>query len=285
MANRNKNTVNKASEWMEYGVEYKAGKVKAPLFGYIPKLIPVDTNGKVGDAGTWSMSHGNDTYKVEDMGDKTRSVMECAGLTSIQGSCPCHCDDCYCDNGRYRMDPIKAANMRKLILAKLYPEWTEKAITAQIKIEGIKQVRIHASGDFFSPEYVDMWRRIVIACDGTTFWTYTKYEYALNAFRDLDNITITPSVLPMKKGFNFGTCAELLDKYHALTKAGYRVHICACGTNMETHCSDCKHGCKAIGKECDYVLFIKHSTANYKAGKTDPVEYAKVCEIIARQAN
>ena len=277
--------VTKASKYAEYGIEYKDGKVKAPIFGFVAPLIPVDSNTKVGDAGTWSIMHGNEIYNAAVMGKETAAVMAAANLNTVKGSCPCHCEHCYCDNGRYRMDPIKAANMRKLILSKLYPEWVAMAIIAQIHIDGIDQVRIHAAGDFFSDEYVCMWRAIVIVCPGTTFWTYTKYEAAIKAFDDLKNVTVVPSVLPMKKGFNFGTCAELLDKYHALTKAGYRVHICACGTNMETHCSDCKHGCKAIGKECDYVLFIKHSTANYKAGKTDPVEYAKVCEIIARQAN
>lgn len=86
-------------------------------------------------------------------------------------------------------------------------------------------------------------------------------------------------------GLNFGTCTELLEKYRELTAAGYRVHICGCGTPYEKHCHACNTGCKAIGKDIDYVLFIKHSSRDYKAGKDDPLEYAAVCDIIARQDN
>ena len=183
------------------------------------------------------------------------------------------------------MDNVRASNMRKYILAKMYPEFVAMAIIAQIHIDGIDQCRIHAAGDFFSNDYVDMWRAIIIMCPDVTFWTYTKVDYALKAFDDLENITITPSMLPDNMGYNFGTCGELLDKYHTLTAAGYRVHICACGTPFQKHCAECTCGCKAVGKDCDYVFFIKHSTPDYKAGKNDPVEYAAICEIIAKQNN
>ena len=92
-----------------------------------------------------------------------------------------------------------------------------------------------------------------------------------------------PSLTPA--GVNFGTCAELLEKYERLTADGFRVHICACGTDYEKHCSDCETGCKAVGADCDYVLFIKHSTKDYKAGKNDAAEFDAVKTIIKNQNN
>lgn len=272
-----------AEKYAMYGITYKNGKILSPFGTWISLLIPVGTNTKVGAAGTWSMFHGNETHNISDFGEKTQAVMTAAGVDEIQGTCPFHCKDCYCDAGRYNFDANKASAILKALLARMFPEFVEKAIIAQIKIDGIKQCRIHAQGDFFSKEYCNMWVNIANACDDVTFWTYTKFEYALKVFESVKNISIVPSITPV--GLNFGTCAELLKMHSELTAAGYRVHICACGTEFEKHCSDCKTGCKAIGKECDYVLFIKHSTRGYKAGEKDPAEFAAVKDIIKNQDN
>lgn len=281
------NPVKKESKkdvYARYGLKYESNHIFCePLNMWINPLIPVGTNTKVGDAGTWSMYHGNETVTIDELGKKSAAALEAAGLTEITGSCPFHCDGCYCDHGFYNFDGTKAGNIRKLILARFYPEFTKAAIMAQIEADHILQCRIHAAGDFFSKEYVDMWKEVIIAFPEVTFWTYTKYEAAVKAFDGIKNVSLVPSITPA--GINFGTCSELLKKYRELTAMGYRVHICACGTIYEKHCSDCNTGCKAIGKNCDYVLFIKHSTNDYEAGVTDPEEFKLVCEIIARQEN
>ena len=285
----NKNRkLTKKEIYAKYGIQFDGKKIFCePLNIWVSPLMPIGSNTKVGNAATFSIYHGDEILNIENFGELTAAVMAAANITSIKASCPLHCDDCYCDKGRYVFDNVKAGNMLKLILAKLHLEWLEKALKAQIEAENITQIRIHAAGDFFSKEYVDMWIRIANAFNKVVFWTYTKYEYAVNAFDHVDNIFLTPSITPA--GFNFGTCAELLYRYDKLTKLGYRVHICCCGTPIEKelnmHCSDCKHGCKSVGIECDYVLFIKHSSKKYKAGKDDPIEYAKICEIIANQNN
>lgn len=272
--------------YAEFGIECNGDHILDPYGEWIPELIPFASNGKVGNAGTWSIAHGNETHDISEFLEKfpkTAAVMKAAGVTSFCGSCPCHCKDCYCDSGRFPMDSMKHSLVRKLLLATYHRTWLENAIKACIKLHDIDQVRIHAAGDFFCDEYVDMWKRIIEYFPLVTFWTYTKQDHAVNAFDGLQNITVTPSITP--HGVNFGTCAELLETYTALVNAGFRVHVCACGTPFEIHCSDCKHGCKAIGKECDYVLFIKHSAKDYKAGKKDPAEYAAVLEIIKNQNN
>lgn len=281
----NKNhKLTKKDIYAKYGIEYKDNKIFcAPLNMWISELIPVGTNTKVGAAGTWSIYHGNEVLNIKDFGKKTARIMAIAGITEIKASCPCHCDGCYCDNGCYNFDSTKAANMLKLILARLHMAWLENAICACIEANNILQCRIHAAGDFFSKAYAGMWGRIAEHFPNTVFWTYTKEAFALSTFEKITNVFIVPSVTPF--GFNFGTCSELLYRYRKLTAMGYRVHICACGTDFEKHCADCKCGCKAVGIECDYVLFIKHSTKDYKAGEKDPSEFAQVCEIIASQNN
>ena len=214
--------------------------------------------------------------------------MRAHGIVETCGSCPCHCDGCYCDNGNYvrYAGSVMTGAMRKLVYARYYTDWTKRAIAAQIIADRITQVRIHAQGDFFSAEYADAWKWITETVRNAVdydidFWTYTKNGDALEILRD--TVSIVPSITPC--GINFGTCAELLKMHSKLTDSGYRVHICACGTEYEKHCCDCSTGCKAIGRDCDFVLFIKHSTSDYKAGRDDKEDFARVCEIIRNQNN
>ena len=268
--------------YQQYGIEYKGGKILSP-FGFIAPLMPVGSNSKVGDAATWSIYHGNEIKHISSFGAKTQNVMKAASVTEIKGSCPMHCKGCYCDNGNYNFDSVKSFNIMKLLIAQQHLDFMVRAIKAQIAADHITQVRIHASGDFFSNAYVDAWKDIANSCPTVIFWTYTKNPAALKAFAEVQNVSIVPSITP--HGLNFGTCAELLEHREKLIKEGKKVHICACGTEYEKHCSDCSTGCKAIGTKCDYVLFIKHSTADYKCGQKDAKEYKAICEIIAKQDN
>lgn len=170
----------KKEKYAEYGIEYRASdsKINSPM-GWIPLLLPVGSNEKLGKAASWSIWHGCEFLDLSKCGKKVNAVMETAGLETIKGSCPCHCKDCYCDNGNYNFDSVRAGNVLKLIIARYCADFMVKAIIAQIHIEKIEQCRIHASGDFFSTEYVNAWLEIAKACDGCKFWTYTKENAAL----------------------------------------------------------------------------------------------------------
>lgn len=278
--------ITKNDIYTSYGIEFNGKQIRSPFGTWISPLL-VDGNTKVGKkAKTWSIMHGNENWTAEDFKHaETREVFTACGVESVKGSCPCHCDGCYCDSGCFvQYHQSYTSNLFKLILARMFLDWTKRAIIAQIKADKITQVRIHAAGDFFSVEYINAWHEIIFECKETTiFWTYTKNRDAEKAFSDLDNCFLVPSITPY--GFNFGTCAELLSMYARLTEKGYKVHICACGTEYETHCCDCNTGCKAVGTECDFVLFIKHSTKDYKAGKNDPTDFEAVKDIIRSQKN
>jgi hypothetical protein len=258
--------MNKKTVYAEYGIKFDNGKIESPVFGFISPLL-VDGNSKLGK-GVWTFSTlpGNMAYDIVINGNAYK----------VNGTCPCNCKGCYAQTGFYRMPSVILANAIKTILAKDYMDFVKAAIIAQIHSDNIKLCRIHASGDFFSQAYIEMWKEIVLACPGCVFWTYTKNANAENAFQGIANINIVKSVIH-GFGFNFGKCEYILKVYKALKEMGKDVYICKCGIDKNQHCVNCK-GCS----KNEYVLFIEHST-NYKA-ENDPY-FAELKQIIASQEN
>ena len=239
--------------YARYGIRMEGGKIENAEFGFINPLL-VNGNSKLGKGVyTWSMLPGNKVYNLVINGKEY----------SVKGTCPCNCPGCYAQTGFYKMSNVIEANAIKTICARINIEWTRRAIIAQIRAENIKLVRIHASGDFFNIDYIEMWKDIAAECADCTFWTYTKNSAAENAFTDLKNINVVKSVIP-GKGFNFGHCDYILACYEMLKEAGKNVYICRCGIDKNQHCVNCT----ACSKN-DYVLFIEHST-EYKA-EQDPL--------------
>lgn len=149
--------ITKKQIYAKYGIEYKSGKILSPVGEWINPLLPVGTNIKLNGKpkkgvkrtnvmASWSMLHGCETYTKEDFYKRAAAVMKLYKVDSIKASCPCHCEHCYCDSGCYNFDSTKACNLRKLILARLYMDWTERAIKAQLEADHVNQVRIHAAG-------------------------------------------------------------------------------------------------------------------------------------------
>lgn len=260
-----KNT-NKKAIYAAYGIEYKNGKINAPVFGFIAPLL-IDGNAKLG-RGVWTFS------------TLPGAVMHTAVINGIKyqvkGTCPCTCNGCYAMTGFYKFSSTINALAIRTILAREYMDFVKRAISAQIIADGIKLLRIHAAGDFFSREYVEMWRDIAKNAPDCCFWTYTKNRDFEAAFDDLGNANIVKSIIP-GKGFNFGHCDYILKVYRALKEAGNSVYICRCGMDKNQHCVNCK-GCASH----DFVLFIEHSTA-YKA-ENDPL-FPELCAIIDGQAS
>ena len=244
----------KANIYSKYGIEFKAGKINAPMFGFINPLL-VDGNDKIGK-GVYHFSTlpGSGMYRI---------MLSENDPMDIKGTCVCDCIGCYAKTGNYNYASVQKALAIRTALARLYMEFTEKAISAQIKAENVQFIRIHASGDFFNMEYVEMWKRIAKANPQVTMWTYTKNAQAESAFDNVDNVNIVKSMIP-GKGFNFGHCDYILACYEYLKQAGKQVYICRCGIDKNQHCTNCK-GCSRN----EYVLFIEHSTG-YKA-ENDPL--------------
>ena len=236
------------------------------VVGWISPLL-VNGNTKLGKGvWTWSTLAGDKeaAYKIaEDLPPVT-----------IRATCVCNCKGCYAQSGCFNFPSTKLSLAIKTFIARAQLDFMRRAIIAQIKADGIRLCRIHASGDFFGDAYVDAWRQIVTACTECVFWTYTKNEKAENAFNDLRNINVVKSCIP-GFGFNFGHCDYILAVYKALLDLGKDVYICRCGIDKNQHCVNCK-GCS----KNEYVLFIEHSTA-YVA--EDDTLFSAVVDIVNAQ--
>ena len=251
--------------YKEYGIEYDAenNKVFVPGFGWT--FVPlVNGNEKIG-VGVWHFSTlpGNKHYTlninvIAGKLDKDNPIM-----IDIDGTCGLTCDGCYAMTNNYRYGTTLAYLAHRTILARKYIDFLERCINAQIKAENIKLCRIHASGDFFNIEYIEMWKRIAINNKACVFWSYTKNKDAESAFDAIPNCNIVASLIP-NIGKNYGTCKYIMDAYAFLKSMGIPVYICRCGIDDKQHCINCT-GCSKY----KYVLFIEHSTS-YKAEK-DPL--------------
>lgn len=238
-------------------------KIESPI-GQVNEML-INGNAKIGK-GVYHFSTlpGNSEYTFECNGKQYKTTGTCAGL----------CDGCYATRGNYRYASSVNALGIRTYLARNCLEWLENEINREIKAHNVKTIRIHASGDFFNQDYVDMWRRIVADNPTVTFWTYTKRIQYETAFDEYENANIVKSLIP-GYGFNFGHCGYIETCYNELKAAGKSVHICKCGIDKNQHCTNCK-GCATN----DFVLFLEHGTG-YNAAKD--IDFPRLKEIIENQ--
>ena len=53
-----------------------------------------------------------------------------------------------------------------------------------------KLFRIHWDGDFFSVDYTNAWRNVILANPDTRFWVYTRSEFAIGILKNIDNLAL-----------------------------------------------------------------------------------------------
>lgn len=114
-----------------------------------------------------------------------------------------------------------------------------------INRSGLKVVRVHESGDFYSQEYADKWSRIAALCPNVKFFAYTKSPYRPVG----SNWNIVESILP-DGSINFGPRALITQKAKQ-----YRAKICPYGIAKKAH--TCGLHCTACQTH-KYVVFVQH---------------------------
>lgn len=244
----------KSEVYAQYGIKFEKGKIFSEKFNAWINPLLVDGNSKLGKGiYTFSTLPTNQIFHVVIYGKPY----------DVKGTCVCSCNGCYATKGFYNMPSVLQSNALKTILCYEDLQFVKNAIIAQIKAENISFVRIHASGDFFSERYIEVWQDIARECEDTIFWTYTKNEKAVSMFDGFSNANIVKSIIK-GYGFNFGHCDYILKVYKALKAQGKAAYICRCGIDKNQHCTNCK-GCS----KNEFVLFIEHST-EYQAEK-DPM--------------
>ena len=99
MANR----ISKKAVYAEYGIEYKNGKILAPLYGFINPLL-INGNAKLGK--------GVYTFSTLPTNEEISFFDENGERVSVLGTCVCKCDKCYACGGCYTFNSTKASLAR-----------------------------------------------------------------------------------------------------------------------------------------------------------------------------
>lgn len=138
------------------------------------------------------------------------------------------CASCYADGRkRYRWKGVKDAQARRLAwtLDTLENGTFIPAIVGHILARADRYFRLHDSGDFFRPDYVDAWTEIARRLTGVLFWAPTRswargglprrhgdlLLASLHRLAALPNVTVRPSALlineapPVLPGFAAGS--------------------------------------------------------------------------------
>jgi hypothetical protein len=160
-------------------------------------------------------------------------------------SCKFNCKACYAMKAQRQYSATNIFRRLNFELAKKHIDVLEYLLTEQLKSSiGVKAVRIHSSGDFFSQGYIDMWHRIIKAHKDISFYAYTKVENDFN-FRTIKknsnfNLILSFATIDGKKVLNYGD----------------NEHICKLVANDYFVCpATLKSNSKVIcGKDCNYCL-------------------------------
>jgi len=115
--------------------------------------------------------------------------------------------------------------------------------------------RIHVSGDFFSVEYAEMWRRVIIAHPHTKFLFFTKQWDVMRAvdFLNIENLS------PVLSGWTgCPVPQDLIDK-------GFRVAWCDDGkeNRIPDDAIECPGNCESCGM-CWNLYKVNHDTYFHK---------------------
>ena len=95
---------------------------------------------------------------------------------------------CYANQGAFIWPAVRAAYERRLQLTR-DPNFAS-ILTLEIRRRQPKYIRIHDSGDFYSPVYLHKWLTIIQACPATVFYTYTKMVQLLKGVVHPSNFTV-----------------------------------------------------------------------------------------------
>lgn len=206
--------------------------------------------------------HGN--YKPfrlqEDGNSKLVGDILTFGLPAVKTCLNCSdCKDtCYARRAE-RYDSVVNYRDVNYQLAKEEPEVFKLLLDAQIdeykdKVHNHRNndqvyLRIHTSGDFFSQDYLEIWKDLAEKHDDVKFWTYTKVSHLLD-FSDLpENLNVIDS-LPEGK-LNYGSPEYVHDLADELDS---ECTICPAVGSDEVKCvKDCT---ACVDQE--QVLFYQH---------------------------
>jgi hypothetical protein len=81
---------------------------------------------------------------------------------------------CYAQAGAYKFSNVAKAFQARLDMIRTAPQDFFKQILAELDRKRAERLRVHDSGDFFNPEYLQLWLDIATARPKVKFYAYTK---------------------------------------------------------------------------------------------------------------
>ena len=131
---------------------------------------------------------------------------------------------CYAKKGTYRFKNTKAAYEARY-QATLKDDFID-VMSANLMVENPHYVRIHDSGDFYSPAYINKWMEIINNFPNIRFYAYTNCVSLFKRKRDilpvnLDIIFSMDGTEAWKVDTNEDRHAMIFDTLEDMEKAGY----------------------------------------------------------------
>lgn len=114
------------------------------------------------------------------------AVATCPGRTPL---CESHC---YARQGHYHHVNVQTFHRQCLQAAR--GAWFALRLAAEIKLRRVAVLRLHAAGDFYSPEYTRAILMVVRACPRTRFFLYTRSYRIPEIRRELVKLSRLPNV-------------------------------------------------------------------------------------------
>jgi Gene product 88 len=111
-----------------------------------------------------------------------------AALTCPGSSSVC-LGKCYALRGHYHFDSVRARLLANWAASK-EPFFAEQMIREIVERQ-VQVLRLHPSGDLYSPKYIRSWSRIISNCSGTMFYGYTR-SWTLSGLRDVIEKSLAP---------------------------------------------------------------------------------------------
>ena len=186
------------------------------------------------------------------------AISTCPGRTSF-------CENlCYADKGFFSMPSIKKAYATAKDEAD--SDTFADKINGELKSKpSIKAVRIHASGDFYSTEYLAKWTAIAAANPDVRFWAYTRcwrlqdFHDPLAAFAALPNVQLFASLDQETKASetppSWMRTADLVPKWDQTPQDTVE---CPNQKNKDITCEKCTYCFKPEGQRKRNVVFAAH---------------------------
>lgn len=167
-------------------------------------------------------------------------------IPATQDICGRICEGCYAIKAQKLYKAVLPSRERKLELSK-QPSFVGLA-TSAINVLNPNYVRLHASGEFYSQEYVDKWYEIAKQLPSRAFYAYTKRlsDFNFQGIKALPNFVLVNSLHGGR--INYG----------ALSDNKSNLHVCPDHSTKEIICGSSCTYCMTKEAQHNGVFFKKH---------------------------